>query len=65
MRSHCPVDSSSVSGTITSAGQESLIHYECEMIHKNDVFPPELASDIINAGYPEGDYHRVLYSEIM
>ena len=35
------------------------------MVHKNDVLPPELASDIAPASYPQGDYHRLFYGEIM
>lgn len=45
--------------------EECLIHYECRVVHKNDVLPPELASDIPSAFYPQGDYHRVFYGEIM
>lgn len=45
--------------------KECLIHYECKVIHKNDVLPPELASDIPHAFYPQKDYHRLFYGEIM
>jgi len=45
--------------------EECLIHYECRVVHKNDVLPPELAPDIPPAFYPQGDYHRVFYGEIM
>jgi len=45
--------------------EECLAHYECKVVHKNDVLPPELASDIVSANYPQGDYHRLFYGEIM
>jgi len=45
--------------------EECLIHYECKVVHKNDVLPPELAADIPPAFYPQGDYHRVFYGEIV
>lgn len=44
---------------------ECLIHYECRVVHKNDVLPPELAPDIAPAFYPQPDYHRLFYGEIM
>ncbi len=45
--------------------EECLIHYECRVVHENDVLPAHLASDIPPAHYPQGDYHRIFYGEIL
>ena len=45
--------------------KECLIHYECKVVHKNDVLPTSLASDIPPAFYPQGDYHRIFCGEIL
>jgi len=45
--------------------KESFIHYECRVVHKNDVIPRELFPDIPPEYYPEGDYHRVYFGEIL
>jgi len=41
------------------------IVYECKVVHKNDVVPAELAKDIVSMFYPEGDFHRVYFGEIL
>lgn len=45
--------------------KESSIHYECRVVYKNDVIPKELFPDIPPEYYPEGDYHRVYFGEIL
>ncbi len=44
---------------------ECLVHYECRIIHRTDVVSVHLASDIPPAHYPEGDYHRIFFGEIV
>ena len=44
---------------------ESLFHYECRIIHKNDLVPETLNGEIPERYYPSGDYHRVYYGEIL
>jgi flavin reductase (DIM6/NTAB) family NADH-FMN oxidoreductase RutF len=39
--------------------------YECQVVHSNDVLPPQLAADIQRDFYDRGDYHRVYYGEIL
>ncbi|HID95681.1 MAG TPA: flavin reductase family protein [Candidatus Latescibacteria bacterium] len=45
--------------------EECVLHYECKVVHKNDVIPGELAPDIIPEFYPKDDYHRVYFGEII
>lgn len=45
--------------------EECLLHYECKVIHKNDVLPPQLSPEIIPSYYPAGDFHRVYFGEIL
>jgi len=44
---------------------ECLVHYECRVIHKNDVLASELAPDIPTMFYPEGDYHCLFFGQIL
>ncbi len=41
------------------------IHYECRVVHRNDVIPDELARQIITGLYAQGDFHRVYFGEIL
>jgi len=45
--------------------EECPIHYECRVVHKNDVIPGELAEEIHNSAYPQGNYHRIYFGEIL
>ncbi|GAH31050.1 unnamed protein product [marine sediment metagenome] len=45
--------------------RECSISYECRIVHKNDVIPAELFPDIPPEYYPQGDYHRVYFGEIL
>ena len=45
--------------------EECAIHYECRVVHKNDVIPDELTEGIINSAYPLGDFHRIFFGEIL
>lgn len=44
---------------------QCAIHYECQVVHKNYVLPQELTEEIISSFYPEGDFHRVYFGEIL
>jgi flavin reductase (DIM6/NTAB) family NADH-FMN oxidoreductase RutF len=51
---------------ITSGGvAEANIIFECRVVHKHDVQQPAFTGDIISHYYPEGDFHRVYYGEIL
>ncbi|GAI27467.1 unnamed protein product, partial [marine sediment metagenome] len=41
------------------------IHYECRVVHKNDVIPDELTEDIRNSAYRQGDFHRIYFGKIL
>lgn len=43
---------------------EGIIHYECRILHKNDVDPDAMAA-VARACYPQGDYHRLYYGEVV
>lgn len=44
---------------------ECVIHYECRVVHKNDVILKEVEPSIAKQYYPGGDYHRVYYGRIL
>ncbi len=44
---------------------ECILHYECRVVHRNDVVPAALAPEIREGCYPEGDYHRLFFSEVL
>ena len=44
---------------------EAVIHYECRVVHRNDVVPAELAPEVRAACYPQGDFHRVYFGEVL
>ena len=44
---------------------QSVIHYECRIIHKNNVDPGTLEPSIIDTYYEERDFHTVYYGEIL
>ncbi|MCD6170595.1 MAG: flavin reductase family protein [Candidatus Latescibacteria bacterium] len=44
--------------------EECLVHYECRVVHRNDVLPKELFTDIVSEFYPGGDFHRVYFGQI-
>ena len=39
--------------------------FECTVVHRNDVIPPELAPSISATCYPTGDFHRMYHGEIV
>jgi flavin reductase (DIM6/NTAB) family NADH-FMN oxidoreductase RutF len=42
-----------------------VIHYECRILHKNDLDPTALAPSIVAGSYPNGDFHRTYWAEIV
>jgi len=44
---------------------ECLVHYECKVVHRNDVILSEMEPFIAKQYYPEGDYHRVYFGRIL
>ncbi|MBI2298468.1 MAG: flavin reductase [Armatimonadetes bacterium] len=44
---------------------DSVITYECQVIHQNDVLPVELAPEIPSEFYQSGDYHKVYFGHIL
>ena len=45
--------------------EECLMHYECRVVHRNDVVAGALAEAIVRDAYPQADFHRVYYGEIL
>ena len=44
---------------------QCVIHYECKVVHKNDVLKDNLASEIVSSAYPRGDFHTIYFGEIL
>ena len=45
--------------------KECILHFECRVVYKSDLIPSELEKTIIPASYPEGDFHRTYFGEIL
>jgi flavin reductase (DIM6/NTAB) family NADH-FMN oxidoreductase RutF len=45
--------------------KEGILHFECQVVNKNDLISSELAPSIIPNLYPKGDFHRVYFGEIL
>ncbi len=45
--------------------EQGVIHYECRVVHKNDVLPEFLAEEIRTTAYPQGNFHRVYFGKVM
>jgi len=43
---------------------QSVIYYECRVLHANDFVPEAMVPDVRKGNYPSGDYHRVYWGEI-
>jgi flavin reductase (DIM6/NTAB) family NADH-FMN oxidoreductase RutF len=51
---------------IRSAGiGEANIVFECTVVHHNDVQQPAFPDEIISNYYPDGDFHRVYFGQIL
>ncbi len=40
-------------------------HYECKVVHRNDVADAALSPEIRAEAYPQGDLHRIYYGQIL
>jgi len=49
----------------SSVIEECVLHYECSVVHKNDLDPSTLAPGIARSAYPDGDFHRVFFGEVV
>ena len=45
--------------------EECAIHYECKVVHKNNVIPDELTEEIRKGIYWHGQFHRIYFGEIL
>jgi flavin reductase (DIM6/NTAB) family NADH-FMN oxidoreductase RutF len=45
--------------------KECVLHFECRVVYKNDLIPPELDKSIVPSLYPKGDFHRIYFGEIL
>ncbi len=45
--------------------QECPLHYECRTLHRNDLVPAAIAQAVVDQFYPQGDFHRVYFGEIV
>jgi flavin reductase (DIM6/NTAB) family NADH-FMN oxidoreductase RutF len=57
-----PVTAQKVGAPIIEQG---VIHYECRVVHKNDVTPATLTPEIVAGAYPIGDFHRIFFGELV
>ena len=58
--------------TTTKAGtvgvpliDQCVMHYECRVVHRNDVIEDRLDNGVCSECYADGDFHRVYYGEIL
>ncbi|MCD6082871.1 flavin reductase family protein [Candidatus Aerophobetes bacterium] len=45
--------------------EECVVHYECKVLHKNDIIPARVPEEAISKFYPQGDYHRIFFGRII
>jgi flavin reductase (DIM6/NTAB) family NADH-FMN oxidoreductase RutF len=45
--------------------KECVLHFECQVVHKNDLVPSELEASIVSSFYRKDDFHRVYFGEIV
>ena len=45
--------------------EEGILHYECCTVHYNDLIPENVDKGIVSEFYPQGDFHRVYFGEIL
>jgi flavin reductase (DIM6/NTAB) family NADH-FMN oxidoreductase RutF len=45
--------------------QQCVRHYECTVVHRNDVLDAEIDPEIRSGMYPKGDLHRLFYGHIL
>ncbi len=45
--------------------EECVVHYECRVVHRNDLIPDNLTQSICDDFYSSDDFHRVYFGEIV
>ena len=45
--------------------KECILHFECQIVNKNDLIPSDVSAPIVSSLYPKGDFHRVYFGEIL
>ncbi len=45
--------------------EQCLMHYECRVVHKNDVMDSQLDPTVRSECYASGDFHRIYYGQIL
>ena len=45
--------------------EQGAVHYECRVVHTNEVIPANLAAEIKVSAYATGDYQRVYFGEVL
>ncbi|NQS90351.1 flavin reductase, partial [Patescibacteria group bacterium] len=45
--------------------EECVLHYECRVLHKNDIMPARVPQNVTSEYYPQRDYHRIFFGEIL
>ena len=45
--------------------EQGVVHYECRVVHTNEVIPTNLVDDIKESAYKKGDYHRIYFGEVL
>jgi len=45
--------------------EECIVHYECKVLHRNDIIPARVPEEVISQFYPQGDYHRIFFGKIV
>jgi len=44
---------------------ECIFHYECKVLHRNDIIPARVPENVSGEFYPQGDYHRIFFGRII
>jgi flavin reductase (DIM6/NTAB) family NADH-FMN oxidoreductase RutF len=45
--------------------KECALHYECKVVHNNDIEPMNLYRPIVDDCYAQGNFHRVYFGEVL
>ena len=45
--------------------EQCVRHYECRVVHRNDVSDAEITPELRSGAYAGGDLHRIYYGEIL
>ncbi|MGC9455689.1 MAG: flavin reductase family protein [Phycisphaerae bacterium] len=53
------------SGVLAPVVAECPVHYECQVVHSNDILPQKLSDEILSGAYQDGDFHRVYWGKIL